>query len=197
MTFTNDSRWLAVSTKRGTTHLFALNPYGGGVNVRTHTKTHVVNKTTRHQRSIGIDEQTISNENGFRDSSSAMLANASSNQFNGHSNNHHSNAARQKRAYSECIFSPAITLIRQPTDNLVGGLSAPFNVDCLCLASSFGISRGFLNPEDMTIHQDYTPRACSSLFVISWHGRLIEYVLEPIPGKNLHSREMLDYSSGS
>ena len=29
MTFTNDSRWLAVSTKRGTTHLFAINPYGG------------------------------------------------------------------------------------------------------------------------------------------------------------------------
>jgi hypothetical protein len=29
MTFTSDSRWLAVSTKRGTTHLFAINPYGG------------------------------------------------------------------------------------------------------------------------------------------------------------------------
>jgi hypothetical protein len=29
MTFTPDSRWLAVSTKRGTTHLFAINPYGG------------------------------------------------------------------------------------------------------------------------------------------------------------------------
>ncbi|CAF5139873.1 unnamed protein product, partial [Rotaria magnacalcarata] len=28
MTFTTDSRWLAVSTKRGTTHLFAINPYG-------------------------------------------------------------------------------------------------------------------------------------------------------------------------
>ena len=29
MTFTTDSRWLAVSTERGTTHLFAINPYGG------------------------------------------------------------------------------------------------------------------------------------------------------------------------
>jgi hypothetical protein len=31
MTFTPDSRWLAVSTKRGTTHLFAINPYGGKI----------------------------------------------------------------------------------------------------------------------------------------------------------------------
>jgi hypothetical protein len=51
------------------------------------------------------------------------------------------------------------------------------------MAASFGISRGFLNPEDMITYQEQTPRACGSLYVISWHGRLIEYVLEPIPGK--------------
>ena len=157
------------------------------MNVRSHTKTHVVNKITRHQRATGLDEQTIrpsssaSHENGgLRDSSSAMLANSSASQ-----SHNQSNSARHKRAHSECLFAPAITLIRQPTEHLVGGLSASFNVDGLCLASSFGISRGFLNPEDMVIHQDYTPRACSSLFVISWHGRLIEYVLEPVPGKDL------------
>jgi hypothetical protein len=29
MSFSFDSRWIAISTLRGTTHLFAINPYGG------------------------------------------------------------------------------------------------------------------------------------------------------------------------
>jgi hypothetical protein len=112
------------------------------------------------------------------------LTNSSSNIVNGHNNNY-LNSTRTKRANSECVFSTAVTLIRQPTESFVSGLSAPFNIDSLCLAAVFGISRGFLNPEDMINHQEHTSKACSSLFIISWHGRLIEYVLEPIPGKNI------------
>jgi hypothetical protein len=206
MTFTNDSRWLAVSTKRGTTHLFAINPYGGKkistilkffsitffisgvVNIRTHTKNYVVNKASRYHRTVGLDEQPTrqtnnnGNDNGLKDTSSNTLTNSSPNMVNGHSNNNYSSSARTKRTNSECIFSTAVTIIHQPTDNFVSGLSAPFNIDSLCLAATFGISRGFLNPEDMINQQDHTPRACSSLYVISWHGQLIEYILEPIPG---------------
>ena len=36
ITFTSDSKWVAVSTAKGTTHLFAINPEGGDVNPRTH-----------------------------------------------------------------------------------------------------------------------------------------------------------------
>jgi hypothetical protein len=127
------------------------------------------------------------------------LTNSSSNIVNGHNNNY-LNSTRTKRANSECVFSTAVTLIRQPTESFVSGLSAPFNIDSLCLAAVFGISRGFLNPEDMINHQEHTSKACSSLFIISWHGRLIEYVLEPIPGKNifllkiLHIEFMIDTS---
>ncbi|CAF1336712.1 unnamed protein product [Adineta steineri] len=192
MTFTTDSRWLAVSTKRGTTHLFAINPYGGAVNVRTHTKTHVVNKPNRHNRTTGFDEQPIrqstntNNDNGTKkDTPIVSLTNSSSNVINGH-NSSYMNSLRTKRTNSECVFSTAVTLIRQPTDSFVSGLSAPFNIDSLCLASTFGISRGFLNPEDMIHHQEYPPKACSSLFIISWHGRLIEYVLEPVPDTSKH-----------
>lgn len=32
VTFTNDSRWVAVSTHRGTTHVFPITPYGGEMN---------------------------------------------------------------------------------------------------------------------------------------------------------------------
>ena len=105
------------------------------------------------------------------------------NTVNSHNNNYSSYSVRSKRTNNECIFSTALTLIHQPTDSFVNGLSAPFNIDSLCLAASFGISRGFLNPEDTIHHQEYTSRACSSLFIISWHGRLIEYTLEPRPGK--------------
>jgi hypothetical protein len=167
--------------------------FSGVANVRTHTKNYVVNKASRYHRTAGLEEQSnrqtnnIGNDNGFKDTSSNILTNASSNLTNGHNNNY-SNSTRTKRTYNECIFSTAVTIIRQPTDNFVSGLSVPFNIDSLCLATTFGISRGFLNPEEMINYQENIPRACSSLFVISWHGRLIEYVLEPIPGKFLFSK---------
>ncbi|CAF0778151.1 unnamed protein product [Rotaria sordida] len=191
MTFTTDSRWLAVSTKRGTTHLFAINPYGGVVNVRTHTKPHVVNKASRYHRTAGLDEQpirqtnNINNDNTIKNSPLNPLTNSSSNIINGHNNNY-LNSTRTKRMNNECVFSTAVTLIRQPTDSLVSGLGTPFNIDSLCLATTFGISRGFLNPEDMINHQEHTSKVCNSLFIISWHGRLIEYVLEPKPDITKH-----------
>jgi len=178
MTFTNDSRWLAVSTKRGTTHLFAINPYGGAVNVRSHTKANVVNKLTRHQRTTGLEERHLPIDNNSKDSSSTLPINASSNSINGHGNN----PTRTKRSDHECIFSTALTLIRQPIEHLVSG----FNMDSVCLATIFGLSRGFLNPEEMINQQEQSPRPCGSLFVISWHGRLIEYVLEPMADTTKH-----------
>ena len=54
--FSPDSRWVAVSTLRGTTHIFPILPYGGPVGVRTHTATRVVNKLSRFHRSAGLRE---------------------------------------------------------------------------------------------------------------------------------------------
>ena len=51
-------RWVAVSTLRGTTHIFPITPYGGQVGVRTHTSTRVVNRLSRFHRSAGLDEYT-------------------------------------------------------------------------------------------------------------------------------------------
>ncbi|XP_071445590.1 breast carcinoma-amplified sequence 3 homolog isoform X2 [Hetaerina americana] len=53
--FSMDSRWVAVSTLRGTAHVFPLTPYGGPVGVRTHTAPHVVNRASRFHRSAGLD----------------------------------------------------------------------------------------------------------------------------------------------
>ncbi|KAK9509588.1 hypothetical protein O3M35_006868 [Rhynocoris fuscipes] len=51
-----DSRWVAVSSVRGTTHVFPITPYGGPVTVRTHTTPHVVNRLSRFERSAGLSD---------------------------------------------------------------------------------------------------------------------------------------------
>ncbi|KAK4470428.1 hypothetical protein MN116_005983 [Schistosoma mekongi] len=55
-TFSHDSRWVAVSSNHGTTHVFPITAYGGPITVRTHTRPHVVNRTSRYHRSSGLEE---------------------------------------------------------------------------------------------------------------------------------------------
>ena len=62
--FSPDSRWVAVSTLRGTTHIFPISPYGGAVGVRTHTTPRVVNKLSRFHRSAGLNEGPPASSSG-------------------------------------------------------------------------------------------------------------------------------------
>ena len=59
ISFSFDSRWLAINTKRGTTHIFPINIDGGIVNARTHSKPFVANKISKHQRTSGFLENEI------------------------------------------------------------------------------------------------------------------------------------------
>lgn len=54
ISFSFDSRWVAVSTIRGTTHVFPITPYGGACGFRTHSAPHVVNRLSRFHRSAGL-----------------------------------------------------------------------------------------------------------------------------------------------
>uniref|UniRef100_A0A8C6L479 BCAS3 microtubule associated cell migration factor n=1 Tax=Nothobranchius furzeri TaxID=105023 RepID=A0A8C6L479_NOTFU len=56
MCFSQDSRWVAISTLRGTTHVFPINPYGGAPCARTHMSPRVVNRVSRFQKSAGLEE---------------------------------------------------------------------------------------------------------------------------------------------
>ncbi|XP_049581677.1 BCAS3 microtubule associated cell migration factor isoform X2 [Syngnathus scovelli] len=56
MCFSQDSRWVAISTLRGTTHVFPINPYGGVPCSRTHMSPRVVNRMSRFQKSAGLEE---------------------------------------------------------------------------------------------------------------------------------------------
>ncbi|KAI3413514.1 hypothetical protein GPALN_011004 [Globodera pallida] len=51
--FSYDNRWLTISTNHGTTHLFALNPYGGPTTSRTHGGK-FMNREGRFEKSAGI-----------------------------------------------------------------------------------------------------------------------------------------------
>ncbi|CAF4757581.1 unnamed protein product, partial [Rotaria magnacalcarata] len=74
----------------------------GVVNIRTHSKTYVVNKASRYHRTAGLEEQSVrqsntnTNDNGLKDTSSNSLTNSSSNTNNNHSNSFTS-LARTKR----------------------------------------------------------------------------------------------------
>lgn len=55
ITFSFDSRWVAVTSSRGTTHVFPINPRGGAVTQRTHLSPRVLNAST-FEMSAGIRE---------------------------------------------------------------------------------------------------------------------------------------------
>ena len=71
--FAPDSRWVAVSTLRGTTHIFPILPYGGPVGVRTHTSSRVVNKLSRFHRSAGLHETPATASSSGRNSPNPAL----------------------------------------------------------------------------------------------------------------------------
>lgn len=60
--FSNDSRFLAAVTRRGTTHVFPINPYGGAATVRTHCNPRVTNQRSLFQISAGMDQLVIRNQ---------------------------------------------------------------------------------------------------------------------------------------
>uniref|UniRef100_A0A8C1UKH9 BCAS3 microtubule associated cell migration factor n=1 Tax=Cyprinus carpio TaxID=7962 RepID=A0A8C1UKH9_CYPCA len=66
--FSHDCRWVVISTLRGTSHVFPINPYGGAPCARTHMSPRVVNRMSRFQKSAGLEEieQELSSKQGGR-----------------------------------------------------------------------------------------------------------------------------------
>jgi len=48
ISFSEDSRWMAVSSTRGTTHIYAINPTGGLVNIHTHLRSSLIRQSDWH-----------------------------------------------------------------------------------------------------------------------------------------------------
>lgn len=88
--FSMDSRWVAVSSLRGTTHVFPITPYGGNVCIRTHGSSQVVNQLSRFHRSAGLSMDgrcsspvTYSGDGGSYGSQSSSLGGGGGGGFSG------------------------------------------------------------------------------------------------------------------
>lgn len=171
--FSCDSRWVAVSSMRGTTHVFPITPYGGAVGVRTHTTPHVVNKLSRFHRSAGLTED---GRNSPVPLEGPPLTPPLS---------HRSPSAVQPTT---------VTALAQIRRQLAIPASPHLPEDAtLRVAACFASPRANIPPV-ITATKD-TRRAVDSLFIMACSGNLIQYDLEPRHASGVSKEKVCDDTS--
>ncbi|XP_017761072.1 PREDICTED: uncharacterized protein LOC108551422 [Eufriesea mexicana] len=191
MVFSSDTRWAAISTVRGTTHVFPVAPYGGPVGIRTHSTPHVVNRLSRFHRSAGLmDDGTRS-----------------------HSPVSHTELPLSVYPYSNPRLPPyphptvlhPLAQIRQPSTlnhiNSQAQQSRPQQRQRLHSDDSgtlpLKICACFAPPRAwMYAQRESTAkvmkRAVDSLFIMACHGNMIQYDLEPKPVAGVPKEKVCD-----
>lgn len=194
ITFSADSRWVAVSTLRGTTHVFPITPYGGPVGIRTHATPHVVNRLSRFHRSAGL---TGDGRNSPVPEASSIPAPPATPYRNPRLPPYpHPTVVqplaqiRQPGLYPSSAPtspSPVQPQLQQQGYSRNPPLrrnhsSASEDIIPLRVAACFAAPRAWLVASP-TISRESSNKACKravdSLFVMACHGSLIEYDLEP------------------
>ncbi|XP_068124830.1 BCAS3 microtubule associated cell migration factor isoform X2 [Hyperolius riggenbachi] len=204
--FSHDCRWVVVSTLRGTSHVFPINPYGGQPCVRTHMSPRVVNRMSRFQKSAGLEEieQELTSKQGGRCSPVPGLSSSpsgsplhgklnSQDSYNNFTNNNPGNP-RLSPLPSLTVVLPLVQ-IKQPmtlgTITKRTGKAKPApqispsksSGGEFCVAVTFGSSRSwFASNQGIKRDKDQTKQCVvESLYIISCYGTLVEHVLEPRP----------------
>ncbi|XP_018336676.1 breast carcinoma-amplified sequence 3 homolog, partial [Agrilus planipennis] len=186
VSFSPDSRWVAVSTLRGTTHVFPVTPYGGNVGVRTHASPHVVNKMSRFHRSAGLNVEG-------RSHSPVSLFEAPVN-----SNLPHHNPRLPPYPHPTVVHP--LAQIRQPLlfvqnaanaqhrqhqgRQRLGSCSEDGNTQvALRVCTAFAPPRAWfdnlMQPPDVTLNNKLQIKPVESLFIMSCYGNLLQYDLDP------------------
>uniref|UniRef100_UPI00398E9BC5 BCAS3 microtubule associated cell migration factor isoform X1 n=1 Tax=Pristiophorus japonicus TaxID=55135 RepID=UPI00398E9BC5 len=206
--FSQDCRWVVISTLRGTSHVFPVNPYGGQPSVRTHMSPRVVNRMSRFQKSAGLEdiEQELSTKQGGRSSPVAGLSSSpsgsplhsklsSQDSYNSFANNNLGNP-RLSPIPTLTIVLP-LAQIKQPmtlgTITKRTGKSKSRSAPQIspskaaggefCVAATFSSSRSWLttNPGLKREKDQSKQSVVDSLFIISCYGNLVEHTIEPRP----------------
>ncbi|XP_066431204.1 BCAS3 microtubule associated cell migration factor isoform X2 [Eleutherodactylus coqui] len=204
--FSHDCRWVVVSTLRGTSHVFPINPYGGQPCVRTHMSPRVVNRMSRFQKSAGLEEieQELTSKQGGRCSPVPGLSSSpsgsplhgklnSQENYNNFTNNNPGNP-RLSPLPSLTVVLPLVQ-IKQPmtlgtiTKRTGKAKPAPQISPSkstggeFCVAAVFGSSRSwFASNQGIKRDKDQSKQyMVESLYIISCYGTLVEHVLEPRP----------------
>lgn len=207
--FSLDSRWVSVSTVRGTVHVFPITPYGGPITVRTHSSRRVVNRSSRFHTSAGLDDLDQSSTPTDRHSPCNGTGQSLSCSPNGSplsstttpmtrdsvavacSNNGLVNPRLPPLPHSYVVCP--LAQIRTPAGPRCGGLcctgSTQHSNKCngrigleysMGVAMKFAPSRGWLGGSpNMARAEPNKSSAFDSLFILDLHGNLTEYVLEP------------------
>ncbi|XP_060532300.1 breast carcinoma-amplified sequence 3 homolog [Cylas formicarius] len=178
MSFSFDSRWVTVSTLRGTTHVFPITPYGGNIGVRTHTTPHVVNKMSRFHRSAGLTAEGRSN------SPVSIFESPISTNFPYHNPRYppfpHPTVVHPLAQIRQPVFTQNVgsTVPRQGRQRLSS--SSEDNI-ALRVVACFAPARAWIDttpvPREITLSKQV--KAVESLFIMSCHGNLVQYDLEP------------------
>lgn len=204
--FSHDCRWVVVSTLRGTSHVFPINPYGGQPCVRTHMSPRVVNRMSRFQKSAGLEEieQELTSKQGGRCSPVPGLSSSpsgsplhgklnSQDNFNNFTNNNPGNP-RLSPLPSLTVVLPLVQ-IKQPMTlgtitKRTGKVKQAPQISPskssggeFCVSAVFGSSRSwFANNQSIKRDKDQSKQyVVESLYIISCYGTLVEHVLEPRP----------------
>ncbi|XP_038942424.1 BCAS3 microtubule associated cell migration factor isoform X4 [Rattus norvegicus] len=204
--FSHDCRWVVVSTLRGTSHVFPINPYGGQPCVRTHMSPRVVNRMSRFQKSAGLEEieQELTSKQGGRCSPVPGLSSSpsgsplhgklsSQDSYNNFTNNNPGNP-RLSPLPSLMVVTP-LAQIKQPMTlgtitKRTGKVKPPPQISPsksmggeFCVAAVFGTSRSwFANNAGLKREKDQSKQVVvESLYIISCYGTLVEHMIEPRP----------------
>ncbi|XP_053681788.1 uncharacterized protein LOC128732540 isoform X2 [Sabethes cyaneus] len=202
--FSLDSRWVAISTLRGTTHVFPVTPYGGPAGVRTHGSPHVVNRLSRFHRSAGlsIDGRSSSPVSHLEHPASHTPTSAYAN-------------PRIPPFPHPTVVQP-LAQLRQPSSlgtqssgstssksSSTGGRqrnssssSSDDLVKPLRVCATFAKARSWLldppgSARDTPAHR-MQRKPMDSLFIIAAHGALIQYDLEPKHAANIPKEKVCD-----
>lgn len=190
VTWSWDSRWVAVSTLRGTTHIFAVTTYGGPIAVRTHGTPHVVNRQSRFHRSAGLLPDGRNSPETITTAPCVAFGNP------------------RLPPYPHPIILFALTHIRHPpfsmpcnfhtqrTDNSTrstgrqSSSEEPYAIP-LKIAACFAPLRGWVPTSGKAMPKSQK-RVVDSLFIMSLNGYLIEYHLKPRPTAGVPKEKVCD-----
>uniref|UniRef100_A0A4W3J3Z4 BCAS3 microtubule associated cell migration factor n=1 Tax=Callorhinchus milii TaxID=7868 RepID=A0A4W3J3Z4_CALMI len=181
--FSQDCRWVVISTLRGTSHVFPINPYGGSPSVRTHMSPRVVNRMSRFQKSAGLEdiEQELTSKQGGRCSpvpglssspSGSPLHSKLSNQeaYNSFTNNNLGNPRLSPIPILTIVLP--LAQIKQPMT--LGTITKRTGSAQFCPVAGFYSRNSALNYQ-------LKQSVVDSLFIISCYGNLVEHMIEPRP----------------
>lgn len=187
MIFSLDSRWAAITTARGTTHVFPVNSYGGPATYRTHGSAEVVNRLSRFHRSAGLSADGRSSSPVFHSENGYVSADPY----------HNPRLPPFPRPF---VIMP-LQQLRQPLILLPGNSSttsppttSTSSRQRLSSVSDesgnvFRVCTTFARARDWLLHPLNSARdiptlrnqrnAADSLFIMAGHGAMIQYDLEP------------------